>query len=66
MSNLPPNLPSDRLQFAEYQTTPLMALGMAQHVESDAALYLPHEGTFAGWIQDDIEAILEKLCLVNL
>ncbi|KAJ9117468.1 hypothetical protein QFC22_004318 [Naganishia vaughanmartiniae] len=63
MSNLPPNLPSDRLQFAEYQTTPLMALSMAQHVELDAALYLPHDGPFTGWAVADMETILEKLCL---
>jgi hypothetical protein len=64
MSNLPPNPSSDRLQFAEYQTTPLIALSMAQHVELDTALHLPYEGTFTGWVQEDIEAMLEKLCLV--
>ncbi|KAJ9110270.1 hypothetical protein QFC19_001673 [Naganishia cerealis] len=63
MSNLPPNLPSDRLQPAEYQTAPLMALSMAQHLELDVALYLPYDAPFTGWPLADTEAVLEELCL---
>lgn len=65
LSNLPPNPPTERLQPAEYQTSPLIAMSMAQHLELDTALYTLREEDSASWGFFDVTTLLENLCLVS-
>lgn len=65
LSNLPPNPATERLQPAEYQTTPLVAFSMAQHLELDTALHILCEEDSASWSLFDVSTLLENLCLVS-
>jgi hypothetical protein len=66
LSNLPPNPPTERLQPAEYQTSPLVAMSMAQHLELDTALYALHEEDRTAWAVENVTTLLENLCLVGI
>lgn len=66
LANLPPNPPGERIQPSEFQSTPLIAMGMAQHLELDAALHILHEADSQGWQFMDLTGLLENLCLVGL
>lgn len=65
LANLPPNPPTERLQPAEYQTSPLVAMSMAQHLELDTALCALHEEDRTAWAIEDVTTLLENLCLVG-
>lgn len=65
LANLPPNPPSELLQPSQFQTCPLLAMDMAQHLDLDAGFRILQEMNADEWQYLDLTGLLADLCLVS-